>query len=367
MGNLISNVTATITNTYRWDARHELVEWQEVSATQTNKSQWSYNGFGQRVQEISYTNGVAVTTNKFLWAGGTQPVEQRDASGATVLKRYYGQGMQIVSGSDAGTYFYQRDHLGSVRTMTDSTGNLRGVWDYDPFGRVSNNLVTSNAVDSDFKFTGHFYHEKSTLHLTLYRAYDADTGRWISRDPIAEAGGINLYGYVSNNPVNWVDPLGLEILLETHPVAVRNNHSKITIIPVNQAAYANDPRFSNTLPDGRRYATLGAGPEGGNLVSNPNRPRDINRDHNNSSSPLNPADCGDGSRSEDKIIEDLFKSDGAYDDKFDYELIPNRFSNGYNSNGYVNGLLNAVGFSPLAPSGTPGFTKPVPAKSLGKP
>jgi len=41
------------------------VEWQEVSATQTNKSQWSYNGFGQRVQEISYTNGVAVTTNKF--------------------------------------------------------------------------------------------------------------------------------------------------------------------------------------------------------------------------------------------------------------------------------------------------------------
>jgi len=187
-----------------------LVEWQEVSATQTNKSQWSYNGFGQRVQEISYTNGVAVTTNKFLWAGGTQPVEQRDASGATVLKRYYGQGMQIVSGSDAGTYFYQHDHLGSVRAMTDSTGNLRGVWDYDPFGRVSNNLVTSNAVDSDFKFTGHFYHEKSTLHLTLYRAYDADTGRWISRDPIGENGGINLYGYCLNDPINLWDPLGLD-------------------------------------------------------------------------------------------------------------------------------------------------------------
>jgi|GEM_PF-2698955 len=64
-GNLISNVTVTTTNMYSWDARHELVEWQEVSATQTNKSQWSYNGFGQRVQEISYTNGVAVTTNKF--------------------------------------------------------------------------------------------------------------------------------------------------------------------------------------------------------------------------------------------------------------------------------------------------------------
>jgi len=71
--------------------------------------------------------------------------------------------------------------------------------------------VTSNAVDSDFKFTGHFYHEKSTLHLTLYRAYDADTGRWISRDPIGENGGINLYGYVYNNPINWVDPSGLDV------------------------------------------------------------------------------------------------------------------------------------------------------------
>jgi uncharacterized protein RhaS with RHS repeats len=203
--------------------------------------------------------------------------------------------------------------------------------------------------------------------FTLYRAYDPATGRWLSIDPIGEAGGINLYGYVSNNPVNWVDPLGLEILLETHPVALGNNHSKITIIPYNQAAYANDPRFSNTLPDGRKYATLGAGPEGGNLVSNLNRPRDINRDHNNFSKPLNPSDCGDGSRNEDQIIQDLLNSDGAYDDKFDYELFPNRFSNGYNSNGYVNGLLNAVGFSSSAPPGTPGFTKPVLGKKFGKP
>ena len=56
--------------------------------------------------------------------------------------------------------------------------------------------------------------------------YSPDTGRWLNRDPIQEAGGINLYRYVGNNPINYVDPLGLQsflfeippILLETPPV-----------------------------------------------------------------------------------------------------------------------------------------------------
>ena len=41
------------------------------------------------------------------------------------------------------------------------------------------------------------------------RPYDPNLGRWIQRDPIGEQGGLNLFGYVGNNPVNWIDPLGL--------------------------------------------------------------------------------------------------------------------------------------------------------------
>ena len=64
-------------------------------------------------------------------------------------------------------------------------------------------------MEGDFAFTGHYYHGPSSLHLTLYRAYDADTGRWLSQDPIGETGGANLYGYTANNPVGSVDPYGL--------------------------------------------------------------------------------------------------------------------------------------------------------------
>jgi RHS repeat-associated protein len=54
-----------------------------------------------------------------------------------------------------------------------------------------------------------YEHATSGLNLTQYRAYDPNVGRWLSRDPIGESGGIDLYGYVGNSPTNAIDPFGL--------------------------------------------------------------------------------------------------------------------------------------------------------------
>ncbi|HXG28679.1 MAG TPA: RHS repeat-associated core domain-containing protein, partial [Nevskiales bacterium] len=83
---------------------------------------------------------------------------------------------------------------------------------------------------NDFGYTGHFTHHSSGLALAPYRAYDPDLARWLSRDPIGEAGGINLYAYVMGNPVSAVDSLGLQTCLLTTvgPAGIRDHSAVYT-------------------------------------------------------------------------------------------------------------------------------------------
>src|SRR5205085_1832343 len=91
-------------------------------------------------------------------------------------------------------------------------GTVVARCDYDPYGRSTTVLGTT---PTDFNFTGLYRHSKSNLDLAVYRAYDPDLGRWLSRDPLRNAErtqGPNLYAYVSNNPAVKTDPSGLYIV-----------------------------------------------------------------------------------------------------------------------------------------------------------
>jgi RHS repeat-associated protein len=189
LGNLLDDGERT----YQWDAKNRLIEAKRGADTW----QWSYNAFDQRVSEKK--NGVV--TKRWVWAGGNQPAEERDAAG-NVTRRFYPQGEQV----GAVKYFYTKDHLGSIREVMGANGTVVSSSRYDAWGA----RTTVGAQDAaSFGFTGHLEHKELGLVFTLYRAYDPATGRWLSRDPIGETGGINLYGYVSNNPVNLWDLLGL--------------------------------------------------------------------------------------------------------------------------------------------------------------
>jgi RHS repeat-associated protein len=180
--------------TYTYDAMNRM-----VSVTQgSNVTGYVYDGFGHRVQETS--NGTI--TKQWVWCGGVIPCEERDGSN-NVTKRFYPHGEQI----NGTNYYFTRDHEGSIREMTNSSGALVARYDYDPFGRRT--LVSGTDL-ADFGFTHFYYDQASGLWFSRTRAYDPNLARWLSRDPIGEDGGINLYAFVENNPINYLDPYGLD-------------------------------------------------------------------------------------------------------------------------------------------------------------
>src|SRR5688572_16266204 len=65
------------------------------------------------------------------------------------------------------------------------------------------------AITQPSQYAGYYVHSRSGLNLTRTRDYSANLGRFISRDPIEEEGGLNLYAYVDNDPINLIDPDGL--------------------------------------------------------------------------------------------------------------------------------------------------------------
>jgi RHS repeat-associated protein len=93
--------------------------------------------------------------------------------------------------------------------MVDPQQIVIARYSYDPFGNIlskSGTLADANT----YRFSSQEYHQPSGLSLYLYRAYDPNLQRWLNRDPIEEMGGANLYGYVGNNPIMRVDPVGLD-------------------------------------------------------------------------------------------------------------------------------------------------------------
>lgn len=191
------NLTGDGTRAFEWNAVNRLT----AVVQGTLRSEFTYDGWGHRVRIIEKDNGVVTSDRRFLWCG-LSICEERDATGAVVTRRFFGQGVQ-----EGGTaFFFATDHLGSVRELTDSTGTIRARYEYDPYGRVTK---ISGDKDSPYGFTGHFSHVPSGLALAPLRAYDSSFGRWINQDPIGGASGLNLYGYVHGRPVDMGDPLGL--------------------------------------------------------------------------------------------------------------------------------------------------------------
>ena len=153
-----------------------------------DRTHFTYDAFDQCIRIVERTSGTVTDTRQFLWDRDGR-AEERDAAG-TSQSGFSREGSRSSPVRRPDFTIYTRDHLGSIRELLDGSEVVRARYDYDPFGR---RIKTQGDLETDFGYTGHFFHERSGLCLALYRAYDPASGRWISRDPIGEADSLNLY------------------------------------------------------------------------------------------------------------------------------------------------------------------------------
>jgi RHS repeat-associated protein len=159
-----------------------------------------YDALGRRVQKVA--GGV---TRLYVY-DHEDIVEER--AGADVIRYVHGPGIDdVLAGTTNGAdvTYYLADHLGSVVQETNASAQVVLTREYDPWG-----LPLQGGAVSGFGFTGREWDAESQLHFYRARHYEPRLGRFISTDPIGLLGGINLQAYATNQPVNLIDPSGLD-------------------------------------------------------------------------------------------------------------------------------------------------------------
>lgn len=246
---------------YKWDAENRLARMDtQVSAAAAGvpakRVQYIYDYQGRMIRRQVFSGaygGGTITWNStpdtaagsdliFLYDGfqcvatlnPDQSLYQAYVWGLDESGMLSGAGGLVMFSTTTGTYFPTYDGNGNVTGLVNgSDGTLVARYEYGPFGnmfRMSGSIASVNR----FRFSSKWQDDQSDLIYYGFRWYSSYNGRWLSRDPIVEQGGLNLFSFVENTPVTETDSTGLTIL--------RFNYG--TFIP---AAYIIDPF-------GRRFA-----------------------------------------------------------------------------------------------------------------
>jgi RHS repeat-associated protein len=198
-GNTLSKTNSSGTTFYTWDFENRLtsVTLPGTAGTVTFK----YDPFGRRIykQAPNATSIFAYDAARLL--------EIVNMSGGEVARYTHGPNIDepLAMSRGATTDFYEADGLGSVSSLTDTSGALAETYAYDSFG---NTVGSTGTLRNYFQYAGRELDTETNLYFYRARYYDQNAGRFLSEDPDDFASGINFYTYVLNRPTDLIDPSG---------------------------------------------------------------------------------------------------------------------------------------------------------------
>jgi RHS repeat-associated protein len=238
-GNLLSDGTRN----FAYDDENELVS---VWVTNAWRSDFVYDGrMRRRVRrEYAWSSGAWLQTNEVHYVyDGNLAIQERDihnlptdsyTRGRDLSGTFQGAGgigglmartdHRLLAAADCDAHaYYHADGNGNITCLIYSNQTMAAEYLYDPFGATlsqSGPLAAANA----YRFSSKEMDSNSGFYYFGVRYYDPGPQRWINRDPVQEAGGINLYHFVGNDPANLLDAYGNDELVELIDVTVVMDH-----------------------------------------------------------------------------------------------------------------------------------------------
>jgi RHS repeat-associated protein len=193
------NLTSDGTNTYTYDVENRLVSATAAGVT----TSLTYDPLGRLWQIVK---GGATT--RFVY-DGDQDAAEYDGSGNMIRRfMFAGPDEPILEDTGSaldcsGTHFLHNDHEGSIIALADCWGNRTNVNSYDEYG------IPGSANTGRFQYTGQAWIPELGMYYYKARFYSPTLGRFLQTDPIGYKGGINIYEYAMDDPVDNEDPTGL--------------------------------------------------------------------------------------------------------------------------------------------------------------
>ena len=211
-GNMLTGIIGW---SYGWNGENRLISAENGDT----RLEFSYDYMGRRFEKKVYTANVLTKHEKFVYDGYKliQVLDALNDNAVTMTFVWHpestGLDTPFSMTYDGETYYYVTDGNKNVTALLDADGNRAAEYIYHPFGTIYSK--TGPMVDlNPFRFSSEYHDDETGLVYYNYRYYSPELGRWISRDPIEEEGGVNLYAMVGNCTTQSWDILGLDWIIE---------------------------------------------------------------------------------------------------------------------------------------------------------